>query len=711
MGIDNFGADLDDWIMCDSVLGLTTDLLPVVSNPKAQISPESKMKDKGKTPSIYNYRGQVAGLPSWTTKQTKPSEILKWSSETDYGICIQTRNVRGFDIDVDDQNKVDKIVEFINGYLHWLGLPCRSRPNSGKLLLAFRVKGNFAKRRVKVDGGVIELLANGQQFVAFGTHPSGVKYEWDWNGHDDFPELTEKNVNDLWEAITKEFGVEDATTGNATRKRGQNVTLHDETLEYLDVLSWGKDGQAFIECPFKEEHSMDSGETETAYFPKGTNGYAQGHFKCLHAHCAGRSDSDFMDALGIMAKLFDSVPVDAVKKEPLPLPGFHRNKAGEIFATADNIEKALKRPDMCGWQLRFDNFRDEIMKAPEDTAQWEPLIDEDYFDIKLRLERGSFQPIPGDLLRQALAYIARKNSFDSAIAWLESLPAWDGKARVHDFLPKYFGTTDNEYTRAVSRYIWTTLAGRVMQPGVKADMVPILEGDQGLQKSTGISSMVPSHDFFIELSFHESDDNLARRMRGKLIGEIAELHGMHTKELEGIKAFATRTHEHWIPKYKEFAVTFPRRLLLMATTNKKEILADETGNRRWLPVHVTMVDSEGIKQIRNQLWAEAKIIFEKDGVYWQAEQFAAEAHEEYSVVDIWQNTIVTWLDGEDIDGGKPRDREYLKTNDILREALLMESNKQEERHAKRIGRIMRSLDYYYANPREGDKRTRCWKKW
>jgi hypothetical protein len=43
------------------------------------------------------------------------------------------------------------------------------------------VEGDFRKRihRLAGDLGIIELLANGQQFVAWGTHSSGARIEWD----------------------------------------------------------------------------------------------------------------------------------------------------------------------------------------------------------------------------------------------------------------------------------------------------------------------------------------------------------------------------------------------------------------------------------------------------------------------------------------------------------------------------------------------------
>lgn len=111
-----------------------------------------------------------------------------------------------------------------------------------------------------------------------------------------------------------------------------------------------------------------------------------------------------------------------------------------------------------------------------------------------------------------------------------------------------------------------------------------------------MEALSPDPAFFTEISFAEKDDDLARKMRGRLVAEIGELRGLNTKELESIKAFVTRTHENWIPKYREFATQFPRRLVFVGTTNEDEFLADKTGNRRWLPVEVSKVDVKAIKR-------------------------------------------------------------------------------------------------------------------
>ena len=73
--VDRFGASADEWAHFDLVLGLTADLLPVVSNPAAQIGERSSLKALGKTPSLYNARREAVGIKGWTSKQSTGAEV------------------------------------------------------------------------------------------------------------------------------------------------------------------------------------------------------------------------------------------------------------------------------------------------------------------------------------------------------------------------------------------------------------------------------------------------------------------------------------------------------------------------------------------------------------------------------------------------------------------------------------------------------------
>ena len=302
---NNFGASAADWDHLSLVLGLTADLLPVVSNPGATISPRSHLKGLGKVPSLYNPERQVVGIAGWTDRRSQLTDVERWARDPDLGICVQTRLVRALDVDVPHAAQALAIEQAIAEHLG-LALPARRRGDSAKFLLAFVLRGDHAKRRLPTEHGVIELLATGQQFVALGTHPSGARYEWPAGLPDDLPELTLDQADELWRMLEERFGVAPASTSSVTTTKAQKLdrAIHaDPVAEAMlaagQVLRTERDGRLHITCPFEAEHTSESSDSATTYWPRHTGGYEHGHFHCLHAHCSHRTDADFLDALGI----------------------------------------------------------------------------------------------------------------------------------------------------------------------------------------------------------------------------------------------------------------------------------------------------------------------------------------------------------------------------------------------------------------------------
>jgi predicted P-loop ATPase len=710
-----WGATPEEWTsLC--AWGVVEDLLPVVSNPSAIISPNSKMRDLGKTPSRYNRDRKVVGIPDWTNTYSTDADVVRWQRDSDLGICVQTRLVRAIDIDIDDPaaaGLVRDCVEMIVGQL-----PVRYRPDSGKCLLAFKLEGAWTKRILRTERGVIEFLATGQQFVAVGTHPKGQRYVWDGGVPEDVPYLTAGEFEAVWQALAATFATSSVQTRAPVRPvapRQASDTAQDDVLAFLERKGWVKSfdtqGRAHITCPWEHEHTTQN-ETSTSYFPAGVGGFERGHFHCLHSHCAHRTDGDFLEAVGYVAEDFAVVEGGTGDGDGLPpmLPPFQRNKNGEILATVGNVEMALRRDDVSGVRIGYDAFTDELMLAPHKTEDWRAFTDADYVRLRIRLEGGGFKPIGRELMRDVVVMVADDNRFDSAQTWLNGL-RWDGVPRVEQFWTRYFKAQDSAYTQSCGLYIWTAMAGRVLEPGVKADMVPILVGEQGVGKTTGVAAMVPDQAFFMEVKFDDSEIEMARRMRGKLVGEIGELRGLHSREIEHIKAFITRTHEEWVPKYREFSIKYPRRLVFVGTTNNDEFLADETGNRRWLPIRVGEVDTEAIRADVEQLWAEAAARFTEGGVQWSDAQHLAESvHDEHTIVDPWQDAIGRWLDeSAGVDDCAPANKDTLfKINRLMQEALGLGVHQLARKDELRAARVLRALGYGKTTVREGGHRVKVW---
>lgn len=111
------------------------------------------------------------------------------------------------------------------------------------------------------------------------------------------------------EGFAQGVGTELLLSGSKPRQKGAHLTdIDDPMVAYLAkkglVLGEGRNGEVYVECPWKHEHTSDSGITESVWFAAGTNGYERGNYRCLHAHCDGRGASEFELAVGYIAEDF-----------------------------------------------------------------------------------------------------------------------------------------------------------------------------------------------------------------------------------------------------------------------------------------------------------------------------------------------------------------------------------------------------------------------
>lgn len=390
------------------------------------------------------------------------------------------------------------------------------------------------------------------------------------------------------------------------------------------------------------------------------------------------------------------------------------NRKGQYEATIENLVYVLSTQQQA--TLGYDRFRGRIMIAPVGTENWRPLSDTDMIQLRETLAREKrFAPISKDLMHDALQLVAERHSFDSAITWLNGL-TWDGVPRVERFLITHCGAADDEYARAVSRYIWSGLAARVLDPGCQLDMVIALQSPQGKHKSTGLQAMVPASEWFTDgLLLHEDDDDFKRLIRGKLVVEIAEMAGLSKADITHLKRSITRRKEEWIEKWKTQPTTYPRRCMLFATTNEERFLPpDETGQRRWLPVEVAGLDRDRIAADCSQLWAEGAAIWRAHGVQWaEAEKLAAGRHHKYEATDVWEADIERWLNTPppvipaQLPLPPPCTRP-LALSEVMTGALRIDPSRQDAKAEKRVSRVMRQLGY---EPRDMKVDGKSRKRW
>lgn len=411
------------------------------------------------------------------------------------------------------------------------------------------------------------------------------------------------------------------------------------------------------------------------------------------------------------AEAFEVLP--ALVPPPRLRPNFEVDGKGRIEPSVDNIYLALTRADLIGFHICYDAFQDEVVAAPFGSVrgqeQWQVVPAEQTFHLRRRLEKDlGFKRVVKKDVEDGLKAVARDNAIDTAMRWLEGLD-WDGTPRIAGYLQDYFGVEPSPYATAVSLYWWTAMAGRVFRPGCQADMVPILVSTvQGYRKSSTIAAMVPE-GMHRQISFDQSEDNRARLLKGVLAAELAELKGLRTRDAEEIKAWVTRRFEEYVPKYQEKSVRIGRRTIFVGTSNSTELFDDPTGERRWLPIEVGVVDVDAIARDHKQLWAEAAVVWRASGVAWkEAEELARLEHGAFKVTDTWEEALRIWADADSILGGSPSSAGFT-TREALVEGLGFTDKAIKRAEEMRVAKVLQHAGFYRKVEKRDGKAAGIWR--
>ena len=217
----------------------------------------------------------------------------------------------------------------------------------------------------------------------------------------------------------------------------------------------------------------------------------------------------------------------------------------------------------------------------------------------------------------AVTKAADDRSYHPVREFLDALPEWDKVPRVDTLLIDYLGADDTPYVRAVTRKTLCGAVCRVLSPGCKFDTMLVLNGPQGVGKSTLISRL--AGDWFSDsLNLSDTKDKTAaEKLQGYWIMEIGELAGLKKAEVETLRSFLSRQNDIYRASFGRRATPHLRQCVFFGTTNaEKGYLRDTTGNRRFWPVktpggsrkHSWELSSEDIRQI----WAEV-LVYVKAG--------------------------------------------------------------------------------------------------
>jgi putative DNA primase/helicase len=374
-------------------------------------------------------------------------------------------------------------------------------------------------------------------------------------------------------------------------------------------------------------------------------------------------------------------------------PSKDPEKLGPILPVLENLVAILANDERWEGVIARDMFSDTIVKRqppPTYVSELGEWMDEDDHRLEFWLaDTYSLRRIPSNDLMKAVFIVADKNRFHEVRDFLATL-TWDGKPRLKDWLTAFLGAEQSEYHELVAVKYLVQAVARIYKPGIKADYVIILEGAQGIGKSSTFRILFDP--WFTDAAFDLGDTQEAGQIiRGMWGVELPELDSMRRADHATAKAFFSRDRDRYRNPYGRKPVTVLRQQVFGGSVNHFNYMTDDTGNRRYWPVRVAMkwaIDLDGLKAARDQLLAEAVAEYKK-GTPWhvraQEKQLFDEAQEERYQGDAYETRIRSYLERpNEVDGPL----QQVKMNELLGRALGLDTSKWTRAEQTRVGNIM-----------------------
>jgi len=335
----------------------------------------------------------------------------------------------------------------------------------------------------------------------------------------------------------------------------------------------------------------------------------------------------------------------------------------------ENVCRILQHHPDFKDRLRYDEFKNRYEYKPKGQPSRQ-LEDNDVVSLQTEISQAFefMQKVGKDMVYDAVTKTSHDCGYDSAKEYLTSVK-WDSKPRLDTWLSTVYGTPNDLYHQKVGSNWLKGLVKRVLYPGCKFDYVLVLEGPQGIKKSTSL--FVLGKDWYVETTMSTDTKDFFMMFQGKALIEFSEGETLSRTEVKRMKAIISTQIDTYRPPYQRVTQDFPRRCVFAMTTNQEQYLKDETGNRRWLPVTVVLseINIEWLEENRDQIFAEAyyRVVTLKETIYEFPRQEMLDEQSKRRVQDPNEETIVDWYYGLT----KKEQQEGITVDQVAKSALHM----------------------------------------
>jgi putative DNA primase/helicase len=369
-----------------------------------------------------------------------------------------------------------------------------------------------------------------------------------------------------------------------------------------------------------------------------------------------------------------------------------RTTTGQLDGTnVHGVQLYIKNHKLLRGRLTFNEFTKAMELDGNELQDWHVA------EFRRIMHQDRFKAKKSDVQDEMEAE-ARRNTHDPLTDYLAGVK-WDGKPRLDTWLTVYGRVADSLYTQTVGRKALIGSVARALNPGVKFDTMLVLEGDQGIGKSTMLRYLFGDRYFIDHLpDFHSKDSFL--QLQGAWCVEVAELSALGKADVKDVKQFLSRLVDKFRPPYGKNTIQVARRAVFIGTVNPEDggYLRDPTGARRFWPVLCEgQLNLQGILRDRDQLWAEAVQAYKSGETFHLVDddsvRAATEEQDKRREQHPWEDVLGNWLDRN------PKGEVTIA--ELLNDALKIPAEKQIPKHKRDAGAAMRSLGWKATTQRRG----------
>jgi predicted P-loop ATPase len=376
-----------------------------------------------------------------------------------------------------------------------------------------------------------------------------------------------------------------------------------------------------------------------------------------------------------------------------------RTSTGDLRSSFGNVVLLLSYDASYGTRLRRDEMRGVVSLDSDEVS------DATVSGIRVDLEkRFAITPRDADTAK-AIELVAGRNGFHPVRDSLSAL-VWDGERRLDSVAIKILRVEpdveeESALVGLLVRRWFISLVARPFMPGCKVDTALILQGAQGVGKSTFFREL--AREFFSDTEM-ALDKDAMMQLRGAWIYEWAELENVtRRQEVARVKAFLTSREDKYRPPFGRAPVSVKRSGVIVGTTNREDFLCDPSGSRRFWVIPVRGVDLERLRSCREQLLAEAVAAYRSGEPWWLSESEEvrrAELAARFADADPWDEDVLAYAERTDA----------VRTRDVLVDVLGVTLERIDRRADMRVANILRRHGFTPRQFRMDGRKGRFWCK-